>query len=80
MIDDEEAHWAYLKQKDAQEGNICPVPGNGGKRAKSSSKKQKNAFWDCAKEFRQKLNFTQGEYQKGFGKEFAFAVVRRVTM
>ena len=51
VINDEEACWDSSKQKEAQEGNCCPVPGNGGKRAKSSSKKQKNALLDCAESF-----------------------------
>ena len=46
VIDDEEACWDSLKWKEAQEGNCCPVPGDGGKRAKSSSKKQRNATLD----------------------------------
>ena len=64
VINDEEACWDSLKRKEAQEGNCCPVPGNGGKRAKTSSKKQKSALSDCAEEFWQKLNITQEEYQK----------------
>ena len=64
VIDDEEARWDSSKKKEAQEGNRCPVPGNGGKRAKTSSKKQKSALSDCAEEFWQKLNITQEEYQK----------------
>ena len=53
MIDDEEAFWDSSKWKEAQEDNCCLVPGNGngGKRAKFSSKKQKNALLDCAEEF-----------------------------
>ena len=51
MIDDEEARWDFLKQKEAQEENCCPAPGNGGKCAKSSFKKQKNALLNCAEEF-----------------------------
>ena len=51
VIDDEEACWDSLKQKEAQEGNCCPVSGNGGKRALVSNKKQKNALIDCAEEF-----------------------------
>ena len=39
VIDDEEACWDSSKRKEVQEGNHCPVPGNGGKRAKTSSKK-----------------------------------------
>ena len=54
----------FFERKEAQEGNRCPVPGNGGKRAKTSSKKQKNALLDCAEEFRQNLNISQEEYQK----------------
>ena len=64
VINDEEACWDSLKQKEAQEGNRCPAPGNGGKRAKTSSKKQKSALADRAEEFWQKLNITQEEYQK----------------
>ena len=64
MIDDEEARWDSSKRKEAQEGNCCPVPGNGGKRAKTSSKKQKSALLESAEEFRQKLNITQEEYLK----------------
>ena len=30
VINDEEACWDSLKQKEAQEENCCPVPGNGG--------------------------------------------------
>ena len=48
VIDDGEACWDSLKRKEAQEGNCCPVPGNGGKRAKTRSKKQKSALSDCA--------------------------------
>ena len=62
MIDDEEDCWDSLKQKEVQKGNFCPVPGNGGKRAKTSSKKQKSALLDRAEEFWQKLNITQEEY------------------
>ena len=51
VIDDEEACWDSSKQKEAKEGKCCPVPGNGGKRAKTSSKKQKSALLDCAEEF-----------------------------
>ena len=51
VINDEEACWDSLKQKEAQEGNRCPVPGDGGKRAKTSSKKQKSVLLDCAEEF-----------------------------
>ena len=50
-VNDEEAHWDSLKRKEAQEGNCRPIPGNGGKRAKTSSKKQKSALLDCAEEF-----------------------------
>ena len=64
VIDDEEAQWKSLKQKEAQEGNCCPVPGNGGKRAKTRYKKQRNALSDCAEEFRHKINISQEEYQK----------------
>ena len=64
VIDDEEARWDSSKRKEAQEGNCRPAPGNEGKRAKTSSKKQKSALWDRAEEFRQKLNITQEEYQK----------------
>ena len=64
MIDDEEAHWDFLKRKELHEGNCCPVPGNVGKRTNSSSKKQRNALLDCAEEFCQKLNISQEEYQK----------------
>ena len=64
MINDEEAHWDSLKQKEAQEGNCCPVPGNRGKQFKSSSKKQRNALLDCSEEFCQKLKIPQEEYQK----------------
>ena len=35
-----------------------------GKRAKTSSNKQKNALLNCAEEFRQKLNVSHEEYQK----------------
>ena len=63
-VDDEEACWNSLKRKEAQEGNCCPIPDNGGKRAKSSSKKQRNAHLDCAEEFRQKMNISQEDYQK----------------
>ena len=79
MINDEEACWDSSNQKEAQEGYCSPVPGNGGKRAKTSSKKQKNAFLDCADRFQQKLNISQEEFKRGFGKDFAYAVVRRVT-
>ena len=51
VINDEEARWDSSKRKEAQEGNCCPVPGNGGKHAKTSSKKQRNALLDCAEEF-----------------------------
>ena len=64
VIDDEEACWDSLKRKEAQEGNCRPVPGNGGKHAKTSSKKQNSALLDCAEEFWQKLNIMQEEYQK----------------
>ena len=58
MIDDEEACWESLKQKEAQESNCRPVPGNGGKHAKSSSKKKRIVFLDCAEEFCWKLNIS----------------------
>ena len=29
VINDEEAHWDSSKRKEAQEGNCCPVHGNG---------------------------------------------------
>ena len=45
---DVEACWDSLKQKEAKEGNCCPVPGYGGKRAKSSNKKQYVALSVCA--------------------------------
>ena len=51
MIGDEEAFRHFLKQKEAQEGNCCTVPGNGGEFAKASNKKHKNALSDCAEEF-----------------------------
>ena len=70
LIDDEESCWDSLKWKEAHEGNCCPVPGNGGKRAKSSSKKQKNALLDCAEEFCQILNISQDEYQKRVWERF----------
>ena len=41
----------FFKKKEEQEGNCRPVPGNGGKHAKISSKKQKNALLDCGEEF-----------------------------
>ena len=58
VINDEEALWDFSKQKQAHKGNCCPAPGNGEKRAKSSSKKQKNALLDRAEEFCQKLNIS----------------------
>ena len=62
VIDDEEAQCDFLKWKEAQEGNHCPVPGNGGKSAKSRSKKHRDALLDCAEEFCQKLNNSQEDY------------------
>ena len=79
VIDDKEACWNSLKKKEVQEGNSCPVSGNGGKRAKLGSNKQKSALLDCAEEFCQKLNIPKRNTKRGFRKDFASIVVRRVT-
>ena len=59
VINNEEACWDSLKQKEVQEGNCCPVLSNKGKHAKLSSKKQKNALLYCAEEFFQKTEFSR---------------------
>ena len=77
VIDGEEAHWNSSKRKVAQEGNCCPVPGNGGKRAKTSSKKQKSALLDHAEEFWQKLNITQEKCQKRVHERLCLCCIKK---
>ena len=79
VIKYEEAHWDSLKQKEAQGGNCCPAPGNGGKRAKFSSKKQRDALFNWAQEFK-RIFFLWRTTKKRVQKDFATVMVKRVTM